>query len=349
MSSSDSQADSLPLAYGEAVLNATIRSVAEDFQVEEVLGFEPEGEGEHVMLWVEKRGANTAWVGQQLAEHAGVDPRRALTWAGLKDRHAVTRQWFGLHLARTALPEQWPEHAEYRVLRAVRHRRKLQIGALKGNRFRLRLRQLQGERSAIEQRLQQIAEGGVPNYFGEQRFGRDGSNVEQARALFAGSRMPRHKASILLSAVRSSGFNQVLAARVNAGCWNRPIDGEVFVLDGSRSTFGPEPLNEELERRVKELDIHPSGPLLGKGALRSEGRAAGFDVQHGLDDDLLNGLIRAGLKQERRALRLPVRELGWEFLSDGALQLEFFLPAGCYATSVLHELGLTEDPNRAIS
>lgn len=331
----------LPRAYGPPVLSALIRQQPEDFEVEELLGFEPDGEGEHLMLWVEKRGANTAWVAEQLAKHLGL-PARAVSWAGLKDRHAVTRQWIGAHVARATVPEQWPEHPEYRVLKAARHRRKLQTGALKGNRFRLRLRAVEGDATAIEQRLQRIAEGGVPNYFGEQRFGRDGDNVEQARALFAGTRMPKHKASILLSSVRSLGFNNILAARVRAGCWNCPVDGEVFALDGSRSTFGPEPLNDEIHRRIAELDIHPSGALWGRGAPRSESDAAAFDQAHGLDAELVAGLEKFGLNQERRSLRLPVRELAWECETPDTWVVSFVLPAGSYATSVLHELGLTE-------
>jgi tRNA pseudouridine13 synthase len=329
-----------PRGLGDAVVRARIRVETEDFRVDEVLGFEPSGAGEHLFLDIEKRGANTAWVAQRLARWAGVVDH-AVSYAGLKDRHAVTRQAFTVHLPKRVAPDfaLLAAEAEFRVLAHAWHARKLPRGALRGNHFVLRLRELEGERDAIESRLEAIAQRGVPNYFGEQRFGRDGGNLAAARAMFAGRRMARDKRSILLSSARSVLFNAVLAERVRQSTWDRGIDGEVWMLDGSHSVFGPEPMSDELSRRCASLDLHPTGPMWGDGELRpqSQARALESDVVAGFSD-LAAGLAAAGLRQERRALRLPVRDLAWQWRMQD-LELAFFLPAGCYATTVLHALG----------
>jgi len=330
----------LPRAHGAPVLRARMRTTAEDFRVDEVLGFEASGQGEHLLLRIEKRGANTVHVAQRLARWAGV-AEHAVGYAGLKDRHAVTTQAFTVHLPKRIAPDfdALAAETEFRVLDHAWHARKLPRGALRGNRFGLLLREAQGERDAIEQRLRDIAQRGVPNYFGEQRFGHGGGNLDAARALFAGKRMPRDKRSILLSAARSAIFNDVLARRVQDGSWERGLDGEVWMLDGTHSVFGPEPPSEELAARRDRLDLHPTGPLWGDGELRSRGDCAALECavseQHA---DLVQGLRQAGLKQERRSLRLPLRELAWEW-RESAIFLGFFLPAGSYATTVLHALG----------
>lgn len=330
----------LPRAHGAPVLTARMRASPEDFRVDEDLGFAPSGEGEHLFLQIEKRGANTAWVAQQLARWAGI-PEHGVSYAGLKDRHAVTTQAFTVHLPKRVAPdfEALAQQPDFRVLSHAWHARKLPRGALRGNRFGLLLREVEGERDAIEARLHHLTARGVPNYFGEQRFGRDGGNLPAARAMFAGKRMARDKRSILLSATRSAIFNDVLAQRVEAASWDRALDGEVFMLDGSHSVFGPEPPTPELRARLDALDVHPTGPLWGAGTLRCGGECAALETavsaQHA---ELAAGLENAGLKQERRALRLAVRQLAWEW-RESAIFLEFFLPAGAYATTVLHALG----------
>nr|WP_282452833.1 tRNA pseudouridine(13) synthase TruD [Lysobacter sp. CAU 1642] len=329
----------MPSAFGGPVLTARIRSCPEDFIVEEQLGFTADGEGEHAFLEVEKRGANTAWVAGELARWAGI-PLSAVGYAGLKDRHAVTRQTFTLHLPGRETPANLPEHPEYRVLGASRHRRKLPRGALEGNHFVLTLRDVEGDLERIEARLAQIRERGVPNWFGEQRFGRDGGNLERARALFAGRRMRRDQASILISAVRSAAFNRVLAARVADDCWDRPVTGEVFMLAGGRSIFGPEPLDQTLVRRCAEGDLHPTAALWGSGEPRSSERSRDYDlIAREIGEDLIAGLERAGLRQERRACRLLAADLAWRWPDQAVLELSFRLPAGAYATALLAELG----------
>ncbi|HUH89890.1 MAG TPA: tRNA pseudouridine(13) synthase TruD, partial [Lysobacter sp.] len=252
-----------PSALGPPVLSARIRTLPEDFFVEELPGFEPSGSGEHLLLTVEKRGMNTAFAARRIAQWAGVGDM-AIGYAGLKDRHAMTRQRFSVHLPKKIAPDlAGLGDDELKVLEHHWHARKLPRGALAGNRFVLVLRDVEGEREAIELRLADIATRGVPNYFGEQRFGHGGDNVGQALAMFAGRRVRREERGMLLSAARSALFNQVLAARVARDCWDTPLEGEVWMLDGSRSVFGPEPFNDALAQRLAAFDIHPSGPLWG--------------------------------------------------------------------------------------
>ena len=329
-------------AHGAPVLAARIRASPEDFFVEELPAFEASGAGEHLLLTVEKRGMNTTFAAKRIAAWAGVD-ESAIGQAGMKDRHAVTRQRFSVWLPKRIAPDiDALQSDDLRVLDHAWHSRKLPRGALAGNRFVLVLRDVDGERAAIESRLQAIAAQGVPNYFGEQRFGRSGGNVQQAVAMFAGRRVKREERSMLLSAARSELFNRVLAARVDAGHWNGALDGEVWMLDGSRSVFGPEAFSEDLRARLDAFDIHPTGPLWGEGELRSSDAAREFELA-ALEGDsasrLRSGLENAGLKQERRALRLRPERLAWRWVDDAALELRFELPPGCYATTVLRELG----------
>ena len=332
----------LPRAFGEPPLTARLRVSPEDFLVEEILGYDADGAGEHLLLWVEKRGANTDWVARELAKFAGVPPV-AVGYVGLKDRHAVTRQTFSVQLAGRPSPD-WSTfpHAEVKVLAATRHSRKLKRGALRGNRFVLVLREVQGDRARAEEVLAEISARGVPNYFGEQRFGREGGNLAQARAMFAGRRMDRAKRSILLSAARSHIFNAVLAARVERGAWDAPLDGEIWSLAGSRSWFGPEPYNDILAQRLASGDIHPSGPLWGQGEPPTAGEAAALEREvAAAHADLAEGIAAARMDQERRPLRLLPKDLRWRWLADDALELSFELPAGAYATVVAREVAST--------
>ena len=331
----------LPRAYGSPPGSGSIRSRPEDFQVDELPGFAPDGEGEHLLLRIRKRNTNTDWLARQLARLADV-PMVDVGYAGLKDRNAVTSQWFSLRLAGRPEPD-WKglESDEIQILERVRHRRKLRRGALLGNRFRLLIRALSGQRPALEQRLEQLNRGGFPNYFGEQRFGHDYGNLERADALFARrlTRVDRHRRGLYLSAVRSQLFNQVLAARLEQGNWNRPLAGDLLMLEGTQSWFPAPELDSELERRVAELDLHPSGPLWGRGRPRVDGPAravevvalAGFEAWR-------EGLEHCGLSQERRALRAAVVDLAWCFPAVDELELSFSLPAGSYATALLREL-----------
>ncbi|MBT8103881.1 MAG: tRNA pseudouridine(13) synthase TruD, partial [Gammaproteobacteria bacterium] len=218
-------------AHGPSLFSAAIRVQAPDFDVTEELGFDFTGDGEHDYLFIEKTAANTEWLSRQLAQFAQV-PARDIGYAGLKDRHAVTRQWFSV--PRWNSPEwQQLEVDGVRVLDQQRHNRKLRRGAHKANRFHLVLRGELPRKDALDERLATIRAQGVPNYFGEQRFGRGGSNVALAGAWSQGKRLPRHKRSIAISAARSYLFNQILDARVRDQSWNRLVSGDVANLDGS--------------------------------------------------------------------------------------------------------------------
>lgn len=332
----------LPCACSTPPLTARLRVSSKDFRVEEILGYDADGAGEHLLLWVEKCGANTDWVACELAKFAGVPPV-AVGYAGMKDRNAVARQTFSVQLAGRPDPD-WSTfpYPEVKVLAAVRHSRKLKRGALRGNRFVLALREVQGDHERAESVLKQIAMRGVPNYFGEQRFGRQGGNVAQARAMFGGRRVDRNQRSMLLSAARSQIFNEVLAARVERGQWDTPLEGEVWSLAGSRSWFGPEPFDAALAERLARGDIHPSGPLWGQGEPPTQAAAGALEREIGATNhDLVVGLTAARMDQERRPLRLMPGDLRWRWLDDTTLELSFELPAGAYATVVVRELALT--------
>lgn len=328
------------------MLSARMRETPEDFVVDEIDAFKATGSGEHLLLTVEKRGMNTAFAAARIAQWAGV-PEMAIGYAGLKDRHAVTRQRFSVHLPKKVAPDiATLESPDLRVLASTWHAKKLPRGALAGNRFELVLRKVEGERPEIDVRLHDIATRGVPNYFGEQRFGRAGDNVANALAMFAGRRVRREQRTLLLSAARSELFNRVLAARVRGDCWDRGLDGEVWMLDGSRSVFGPEPATPELEARLAGFDIHPTAPLWGRGLLRSTAIAMQLESEALADGDgpaLRAGLEAAGLKQERRATRLRPQDLHWDWPEADVLRLRFALPPGCYATTVTAELGTFSD------
>lgn len=331
----------LPHAFGGPAGTGGLRVEPEDFQVDEELGYGPSGSGEHVFLRLRKRNLNTHDLARRIARLAGV-PQVAVGYAGLKDKRALASQAFTVQLAGRPEPD-WTalQDADLQVLEAVRHHRKIRRGALRGNRFRLCVRAFAGDAAVLTERLAQAAACGVPNYFGPQRFGFAGNNLARARQLFDGRlRVQREQRSLLLSAVRSWLFNRVLAARVAGGTWDRALAGEVFQLDGTQRQFGPEPLDAALGKRLAELDIHPTGPLPGRAsrALAPSGDAAAVEAAALRDQgSWIEGLQRAGLDADRRALRLRVRELTWA-LEGEDLALSFALDAGAYATAVLREL-----------
>ncbi len=315
-----------PNAYPASGASATLKLLNEDFIVTELPLQLPSGEGEHIWLDIEKNGSNTAFVAQQLAEAAGVGDRD-VGYAGLKDRYAITRQWFSIYLPKGETPDLTQiQHPEFKVLSQSRHVKKLRPGDLQGNRFRIVLRDVTGDRDAIEANLKAVAAHGVPNYFGAQRFGHDGGNVEQGRAMLAREirvRNPKKK-GIYLSAVRSFVFNEVLALRIQQGLWGKTLPGDVMDEAGQ-----------------------PTGPLWGRGRVSTTDQAQalenGVAARHAV---LCDGMEHAGLDQERRSLVASPADMSWEWPQADQLVLAFSLPAGNYATSVLNEILRTTEPER---
>lgn len=322
--------------------SALFKTEPEDFQVTEVLGFEPEQDpkGQHHWLYIEKRGANTDFVARQIAKYVDVPPKE-VSYSGLKDRHAVTRQWFSVQLPATREVD-WTglQSSEYQVLHPLRVGRKLRRGTHQANEFNIRLREVT-EPAALEQRLDLVAAQGVPNYYGEQRFGHAGQNLDKAAAMFAGKRIKdRNLRSMLLSSARSYLFNSVVSARIQRGLEQRLLLGDVLMLQGSNSffVFDDETQRAQTEARILAADVGFSAPLWGRGEMLSTAQAAAFEseVMPALGN-FADGLERAGLKQERRQLCLRPQALSWQW-EDQDLLLSMQLPTGTFATSVLREL-----------
>ncbi len=341
-----------PCAWGEALGSAVLKATAEDFQVDEVLDIPLSGDGEHLWLWVEKRGLNTEEAARRIAKAAGV-ALRSVSYAGLKDRQALTRQWFSIQLPGKADPDLSAAQSDtLRILKTTRHKRKLQRGAHAANGFTLRLTQLVADKEGLQARLEMIARQGIPNYFGAQRFGYQGGNLREAREYAARQALPEQRAvrSRLLSTARSYLFNQVLAARVADGSWQRAQVGDLLAFTDSRSFF-PAGEAECNDPRRAILDLHPTGPLWGSGPSPASGAAFALEQATGEREAALRDwLVRAGMEHERRILRLPIGGLTWHYPEPDILQLEFVLPAGCFATALVRELvdlvpvGQTDSP-----
>ena len=329
-----------PRAHGAPLPLAQFKAHPEDFRVEEQLSFTPSGSGPHWLLRVEKRAANTRWVAAELARAAGVQAHD-VGYAGLKDRQAITVQWFSVPVL-ASTPDFWRavHTAEFRVLEVHGNTRKLKRGALTGNRFRIRLRQVNWSREQLDSKLSVLRAHGVPNYFGPQRFGREGYNLDRVAAWLQTGQVPggRAERSFALSAARSMMFNAVLGRRVLAGDWTQLFAGDIASLDGSGSHFQVPTVDDDLQRRLNAFDIHPSGPMWGRGGLPTQGRALLHESAMAQEFQDVGALLATqGLEQERRSLRAPVRELVAE-AQGPTLTLSFLLGRGQFATSVLREI-----------
>ncbi len=337
-------------AFGAPLVQGVFKQGPTDFRVREVLGFELSGAGEHLCLHIRKTELTTQQVVRLLARIAGVR-ERDIGYAGLKDRMGVCEQWFSIYQAvpreldLSSLPALGAE-----VLECVRNNRKIRRGSHQGNEFRILLRDItwidEPEPGTslldyVEARLAHIAIRGVPNYFGEQRFGHDHHNIDLAKRMFREElRLKKgFQRGILLSAARSYVFNAVLSERVIRDTWDRYCPGDVMNLAGTGSVFTALQGDEVLLSRVAEKDIHPTGPLWGKGELRSGAETA--EIERSVAEtyaEICTGLEEAGLEQSRRSLRLLAADLQWTWLQEGNLELSFALPPGAYATVVLREL-----------
>lgn len=354
--------------YGESLGSATLKQEMHDFIVEEQLGFEPSGAGEHIFLWLEKSNLNTAFVAESLAKFSHLH-LRDITYAGRKDKFALTRQWFGVHIANKPEPN-WDEFAleGARILSVTRNDRKLRVGVLKGNRFELTLRNLSAlqnpspgiDKDALEQRLALIKAQGAANYYGSQRFGEirvaskddeqtssssstnlQGGNLALAEKLIAGEAIRnRNKRSMAISALRSWLFNEVIHSRITQQKFHQPTLGDAMQLSGSNSFFvhDDETQAAVIAKRLAENDINITAPLWGDGKLHCEGDAKALELACTKQFPTLTQTLNTlGLKQERRAIRIIPQNFEWQ-IADDTLKMQFSLPSGCFATSIVREL-----------
>ncbi len=315
----------------------------EDFAVDEVPAYVPSGVGDHVWLWVEKCSLSTMDLLHELAARLDRD-ERSFGIAGLKDAQAVSRQWVSIEHADPAACGKLAGD-RFKVLDVKRHGNKLRMGHLRGNRFAITLRGTGADDLAkATANLADLVQRGVPNYFGEQRFGKRGANLQKGLEVLRGDprafahRMPRRVFGLVMSAVQSEVFNRVVIARLATLETLLPGDlafrhdnGSVFVVD--------DPAPEQA--RLAALAVSPSGPMPGPEMITGHGVPlrienevlAALELSHAAFGRLPFGLCRG----ERRPLRVPVAEASAQ-LVDGGLQLQFVLPRGAYATSVLREL-----------
>lgn len=310
---------------------AQFKQTPADFLVEEVLGFEPGGGGEHEWLWIETRDQNTRYTATCVAKLFGV-PARAVSWSGLKDRHSVTRQWLSVHTPgrNEPPPSIGLKEAGITLLRHARHERKLRPGTHISNRFDIRLRGYEGNPELLHERLHAIQTRGVPNYFGPQRFGREARNIDWIRTLAERGQLPRKRAdkSLALSVLRAWCFNGALAHAVQTGEWNQWQPQAPIMLAGSRSFFMVEHWDESLSERLQRHDVQMGCWLPGEQSpgLEPEWRTL-----------LRKGRVEA---QPRTQVLLPLAaQLALEAdAGQRSLRLQLELPAGTFATSVIREL-----------
>jgi len=324
--------------YGKPQSTGDLRSTMADFKVFENLPFEPCGEGEHLFIHVRKTGENTAFVARQLAKYFGVK-ENLVSYAGLKDRFAVTEQWFGIHV---------PGKKEYdlkdlaiegiEVLSSARHNKKLRIGALTGNTFEITLRNVT-HIDELVRKWHAIIEHGVPNYFGEQRFGINGGNIAKALDLFSGTKVKdKKKRGMYLSAARSLMFNTIIHERIEQQTFDQLSAGDVMMLSGTQSVFIAEQVDDSLQQRFKEKDIDITATMWGAGELMSTDDVNQFEASVGEQfPEFCAGLAKFGLKQERRRIRLCISEPDI-LVNENTVKFTFTLPAGSYATTVMREL-----------
>ncbi|MGK3144253.1 tRNA pseudouridine(13) synthase TruD [Pantoea sp. C2G6] len=333
---------SLTYLHGKPAATGIIKASPDDFVVVEDLGYGADGEGEHLLVRIRKVGANTRFVAEALAKYLAIHPRD-MSYAGMKDRHAVTEQTLCFRLPGNAMPDLRGFALEgVEILAAVRHKRKLRIGALAGNAFRLIIRQV-SDPAAVEARLAQIRDAGVPNYFGEQRFGRGGNNLVMAEKWARNEIVirDRNKRSLMLSAARSALFNQVTSARLQQqGGLTQVLNGDALQLTGRGSWFVAQPDElAALQQRVDQHELRITAPLPGRGEAGPQAEALAFEQQALAEATPLLSLIeRERVDAARRAMLVVPRDLHWHWRDEATLEMAFWLPAGSFATSVVREL-----------
>lgn len=326
-----------PRLNGIPKSTATFKLTPEDFQVNEFFDGPFSGEGEHIVVKIEKRGLTTEAVVKSLARMIN-KPEKSISYAGLKDRQALTTQWLSIHAPGEHIAGlETCEGQGFRVLEVTRHHKKLRPGFLAGNRFIIRLHAISDENDLIT-RIERLISQGVPNYFGEQRFGREGGNLMKAEDMLVHGRKVKDRflKGIYCSAARSWLFNLILSKRVADLSWNVPLNGDMMQLSGSNSIFAIDAVDEELIKRVQEKDISPASPLPGKSKSKAD-RLALINTLYREWQPWIDGLERLGLEEAWRANMLHVKEFEY-VIENNSVQLSFTLPPGTYATTVLREL-----------
>ena len=338
----------LAYLHGEPQTFATLKAQPEHFFVSEKLSFNPSGSGEHFLVRIRKKGENTKYVANELAKACGVTSRD-VSWAGLKDRHAITEQWFSVHLAGKSDPDLTEFVASHEGIEAVldtaRHNQKLRPGDLIGNDFSLVVTDIQGDKQDIEARLNAIKQQGVPNYFGNQRFGNEGNNLVEARKW--GEKKYRLKdrsqRSFYLSAARAHLFNLVLSARIEHSLL-APMLGDLLI-----DTKDKLQLVTDLAAAALQLEqgFQVSGPMTGDNELPTSLQAQEFEQNIVNAEPFLLAIIRDNrMQHERRALIVYPDAL--QFAWEGAnLRINFGLPAGAFATALMREV-IKEQPSAHI-
>jgi len=316
---------------------ALLKTECADFVVKEQLGYDMSGDGEFVVVKVRKTDCNTLFVGEQLAKFAGISARN-MSYAGLKDRKAVTEQWFSLQMPGQPTPDFSQFSLEgVEILEVTRHQRKIRIGSLQGNHFEILLRNAE-ETDELKVRLDFLAKNGFPNYFTEQRFGRDGNNLTQALRWANGEIKvkDRNKRSFYLSAARSEVFNLIVAKRIELGLAQQVLNGDVLQLNGSHSWFVADESEDltQLQQRLIQQDILLTAPLIGE----EDKSAVDFENEIFAQHQALFDLMRQErIKAARRPILMQPQQFQWQFEPNG-LRLKFYLPAGSYATALAREL-----------
>jgi len=324
--------------------SVTFKLEPEDFQVFELMDVEPLGEGEHIWLDVLKKEKNTQDLARDLARHFNV-AKNAVAYSGLKDKNAVTRQWFSVHIPGKTDPSL-PVFRNVDFLKKVRHNKKLKTGVHQGNRFVIRLRDV-SDLSVLEKNLARVKAQGFPNYFGHQRFGFDRGNLEKAQEWLITGKRPRQRflEGMYLSALRSYIFNIALSGRVESQRWNVLTDGEIAQDDWSKSGVVVKDENKQnLDQQCLEGDVNPAINLFDGRQILPEPLAALAE------QDWFEKFKKNRFSPEQRALRIMPRDVSWHQIEDTKdIDLTFELPTGSYATSLLKEVCILNEPERDIN
>lgn len=324
-----------------------LRSQPEDFEVEEIPAYEPSGEGEHLFLWIEKRGTGAEWLLKHVAQR--LDMRQGdIGCGGLKDRHAVTRQYLSVPAKAAEGKLEQLDGDGIKVLHAKRHGNKLRNGHTKGNRFRIRIRDV-AEPANVEPILERIRQYGLPNYYGEQRFGRGNETLEIGLKMLAGERprVPHFLKKLALSSVQSALFNAALGARIKDNLLKTVLAGDVMMKRPSGGLFVAEEFPREQERFDAGETVH-SGPMFGTKMFPCKADAAEREVKllvaSGLTPASFEGFGNL-MEGTRRPNLVFFDRIGMERDADGVV-LDFTLPSGGYATVLLREVmeGKRETP-----